>query len=165
MYFQDQSKLVNLDVCYEVSGGDGEGKKGGDGAKQSNGGDGGAAEGGGGDASGSAGGKKKKKGGKGKGGGGGGDGTTDESTSYEETESAAATAVAGAGFDPMMGGLGYWEYSLQRPGVVHNRQMLQYRPPVAYTHQYPPTVYANPANHAEYTTMFSDENAGGCSIM
>ena len=62
------------------------------------------AEGGGGDASGS--GRGKKKGGKGKGGGGGGDhGMTDESTSYEETELAAATAVAG--FDPMMGRVGY----------------------------------------------------------
>lgn len=145
----------------EDSVGDGEGKKGGDGAKQSSGGDGGAAEGSGGDAGGGSGGKKKK-GGKGK--GGGGDGMTGESTSYEETELAAAAAAAGAGFDPMMGGVGYWENSMQRTGVVHNRPMLQYRqhyPPPMYA----PTVYANPANQAEYATMFSDENTGGCSIM
>ena len=65
----------------------------------------------------------------------------------------------------MMGRVGYWENSLQRPGVVHNQQMLQHRHPVAYTHQYPPTMYANPANHSEYATMFSDENVGGNSIM
>lgn len=145
----------------EESGGDGEGKKGGGGAKQSSGGDGGAAEGGGGDASGGgASGGKKKKGAKGGGGGGGGGGMTGESTSYDETDLAAAATAAGAGFDPMVSGGGYWENSVQRTGVVHNRQMLQYRPP------YHPTMYAYPANQVDYgTNMFSDENTSGCSIM
>lgn len=148
----------------EEIGGDSEGKKGGDGGKQSNGGDGGAAEGGGGEASGGGSGKKKK-GGKGGGGGAGGagGGMMGESTSYDETELPGVPTVPGAGYYPMAGGGAYWENSVQRTGVVHNRQMLQYRPP------YPPTVYAYPPNPADYgavdANMFSDENTSGCSIM
>lgn len=86
-----------------------------------------------------------------------------ESTSYDETELPAVPTVPGAGYYPMAGGGAYWENSVQRTGVVHNRQMLQYRPP------YPPTVYAYPPNPADYgtvdTNMFSDENTSGCSIM
>lgn len=108
---------------------------------------------------------KKKKGGKGGGGGAGGagGGMMGESTSYDETELPAVPTVPGAGYYPMAGGGAYWENSVQRTGVVHNRQMLQYRPP------YPPTVYAYPPNPADYGTvdanMFSDENTSGCSIM
>jgi len=144
----------------EESGGDGQGKKGGDGAtKQSSGGDGGAAEGG--DASGGAAGGdgsgKKKKGGKGGGGGGNGGGMAVESSIYGETQLPAAVA---AGFEPMIGGGGYWENSVQRTGVVHSRQMLQHKP------NYTPTVYAYPASSAEFASnMFSDENTSGCSIM